>query len=45
MWQIDILSIVRKAVLSSQNIGILLILMIAVIVFLIIYTISKNKNE
>ncbi len=45
MWQIDVLSIVRKAILSSQNFGILIILMIAVIVFLIIYTISKNKNE
>lgn len=44
MWQIDILSIIRKTVLSGQNIGVLLILMILVIVFLIIYTIGKNKN-
>ncbi len=44
MWQIDVLSIVRKAILSNQNIGILLILMIVVIVFLIIYTISKNND-
>lgn len=44
MWHFDILSIIRKTVLSGQNIGILLILMILVIVFLIIYTIGKNKN-
>ncbi len=43
MWQIDVLSIVREAISGEQNLGVLIILMLAIIAFLMIYTINKNK--
>ena len=45
MWQFNLLSIVREAVNNDKNMGLIIIFMVFIILFLVIYIISKNKTD
>lgn len=45
MWQFNLLSIVREAINNDKNMGLTIIFMIFIILFLVIYIISKNKTD
>lgn len=45
MWQFNLLSIVREAVNNDKNMGLIIIFMMFIILFLVIYILSKNKTD
>lgn len=45
MWQFNLLSIVREVVNNDKNVGLIIIFMVFIILFLVIYILSKNKTD
>ncbi len=45
MWQFNLLSIVREVVNNDKNVGLIIIFMMFIILFLVIYILSKNKTD